>query len=123
MNLKNQIKNSTIKSQSFVINSSLKLAAALIQKCNLFISNDSGLMHIATAMGVKTIVIFGPTNYKRTAPYGENCYIVRKKLPCSSCLTYPFYSTSSAINCKKNTKCIKEIKVNEVMDKIDKLLR
>lgn len=121
--LKNQIKNSVVKNQSFVINSSLKLAAALIQKCNLFIANDSGLMHIAAAKGVKTIGIFGPTNYKRTAPYGENCYIVRKKFPCSPCLTYPFYSTSSAIKCKENTRCIKEIKVDEVMDKIDKLLK
>ncbi len=117
--LKSRINNSTIKSQSFVINGSLKLAAALIQKCNLFIANDSGLMHIAVAMRVKTIGIFGPTNYKRTAPYGKNCYIVRGKFSCPSCLTYPFYSTSSAIKCKESIKCLKEIKVNEVMDKYE----
>lgn len=116
--MNNKIKNSTVKNQSFVINSSLKLTAALIAKCNLFIANDSGLMHIAAAKGVKTIGIFGPTNYKRTAPYGKNCYIVRKKLPCSSCLKYPFHSTSSKIKCKRNFECLEEIKVKNIIEAI-----
>lgn len=53
---------------------SIRETAALIKKCNLFISNDSGPMHIAAAIGTKTISIFGPTNPSLLKPYGEKHY-------------------------------------------------
>lgn len=56
---------------------SLLTIAACIQKCTLFIGNDSGLMHIAAAVGTKTIGLFGPTDYKKYAPYGPHCHIVK----------------------------------------------
>ena len=59
------------------VNESLKHTAALIRACDLMISNDSGLMHVAAALGVPTLGIFGPTNPSRTAPYGP-------RLPLSS---------------------------------------
>ncbi|MDD5638651.1 MAG: glycosyltransferase family 9 protein, partial [Candidatus Pacebacteria bacterium] len=120
--LKNKIRNlSNYKENITLINKSLKHSAAIIQRCNLFISNDSGLMHIATVFNVPTIGIFGPSDYKRTTPYGENSYIVRKDLPCSPCLKYPFHLTSSKIKCKRNFECLKDITVKDVIDEINEI--
>lgn len=58
---------------------SLNHTAALIQHCNLFISNDSGLAHIAAAVQTPLIVLFGSTNEKRIAPRGKNIHILRRK--------------------------------------------
>ena len=63
----------------------LSSTAALIGKCTLFVSNDSGLMHVAAAMGVKTIAVFGPTDPGRTAPYGPDHQVIRTGIECSPC--------------------------------------
>ena len=50
---------------------------AFMKKSNLFIGNDSGLMHLAAASKIPTIGLFGPTNHKLYAPFGNECYIIR----------------------------------------------
>ena len=121
MELKNEIKNlSKYKENVIIVNESFKHTAAIIRRCNLFISNDSGLMHVAVAVrGPKVIGIFGPTDYKRTAPYSKNSLVVRKEMPCSPCLKYPFHSVSSKIKCNRNFECLRKIKVEDVIKKID----
>jgi len=64
----------------------LEEAVALIARCRLFVSNDSGLMHVSAALGVPTVAVFGSTNPVTTAPLGEKVRIVRKDIPCSPCL-------------------------------------
>jgi heptosyltransferase-2 len=65
---------------------SLKEAIALIARCNLFISNDSGLMHLAGALGIPLVAIFGSTNPVTTSPMGEKSVVIYKDVPCSPCL-------------------------------------
>jgi len=101
----------------------LKHAAALIAKCRMFICTDSGLGHIATALRVPTLAIFGPAQASRTRPYGKYGHYISSNLPRSSCLKYPFQSTSSKIKCKKNFKYLTNIKVEGVMRRINKILR
>ena len=48
-----------------------------MQQCTLFVSNDSGLMHLAAATGTKTFGLFGPTNEQRTSPRGPHSYVIR----------------------------------------------
>jgi lipopolysaccharide heptosyltransferase II len=50
---------------------SLQESAAVIQRCKLLVSTDSGLMHVAAAVGTRVVGIFGPTDRTRTRPYGE----------------------------------------------------
>jgi heptosyltransferase II len=64
----------------------LREAISLISRCRLFISNDSGLMHVAGALGVPTLAIFGSTNPVTTSPLGAKSVVVHKELPCSPCL-------------------------------------
>src|SRR5262249_4372687 len=63
----------------------LKQAAALIKRCALMICNDSGLMHVAVAVNTPVVAIYGPTDYRRTAPIGPIHTMIRKGLPCSPC--------------------------------------
>jgi heptosyltransferase II len=64
----------------------LRETMALIARCRLFISNDSGLMHLAGAMGIPVIAIFGSTNPSATSPPGHNNIIIHKDASCSPCL-------------------------------------
>ncbi len=59
---------------------------ALIKQCRLFITNDTGPMHIATAFGVPTVAIFGPTDPATTSPFGSRSELVRHPVDCSPCL-------------------------------------
>ena len=54
-------------------------SSAYMKKSNLFIGNDSGLMHLSAASNLATIALFGPTNDKIYAPNGNNCFVVRTK--------------------------------------------
>jgi len=65
---------------------SLGEAMALIERCDLFITNDSGLMHVAAALDVPLIAIFGSTNSITTGPLSQNSKIVQVPLECSPCL-------------------------------------
>ncbi len=61
-------------------------AMALIEHCDLFITNDSGLMHVAAALDVPLIAIFGSTNPVTTGPLGPKSKIIRVPIDCSPCL-------------------------------------
>jgi len=58
----------------------------LVATCELFLTNDSGAMHIASALSVPTIAIFGATNDIATGPTGLNARVVREPVECSPCL-------------------------------------
>lgn len=63
----------------------VKQVAALIERCDTLICNDSGLMHVAVAVGTPVIAIYGPTDINRTAPLGPRHKVIRRDLPCSPC--------------------------------------
>lgn len=67
----------------------LLATAALMQHCKLFISNDSGLMHLAAASGVPTLGLFGPTDETHTGPKGLHSHTLRAPT------TQPVYNTES----------------------------
>jgi ADP-heptose:LPS heptosyltransferase len=59
--------------------------AALLQRMDLFITGDTGPMHLAAAMGTPVVAVFGPSAPERYAPTGAHDRIVRIDLPCSPC--------------------------------------
>jgi heptosyltransferase I len=65
---------------------SLKQLIEVMKKAKFVVSNDSGPMHIAAALGVPVFAIFGPTDPRRTGPYGEGHTIIRADVPCAPCL-------------------------------------
>lgn len=58
---------------------------ALLSKCHLFIGNDSGAMHVAAAVGLPVVAVFGPTDPFGTAPVTPHCSVVQEKPHCSPC--------------------------------------
>jgi len=92
---------------------SLRQLAALINECAFFICNDSGPMHIASALNIPTVAIFGPTDHIRWAPLNENAAIARREMPCSPC---------SAHKCRREFECIKHLPVEAVWEKVKLLL-
>ena len=64
----------------------LAQAMALIKRCGIFLCNDSGLMHVAAALNVPTLAIFGSTDATATGPRGRHATIAREAVECSPCL-------------------------------------
>jgi len=84
---KNIEKNLTIKNyQNLCGKLSIKELAEYIGGLELFITNDSGPMHIAAAFKVKIVALFGPTKYNETSPYNTTYKIVTKNLDCAPCM-------------------------------------
>ncbi|MGH9718857.1 MAG: lipopolysaccharide heptosyltransferase II [Bryobacteraceae bacterium] len=54
--------------------------------CRVYLTNDSGAMHVASALGVPTVAVFGATDDTTTGPTGENSRVVREPVDCSPCL-------------------------------------
>jgi heptosyltransferase-2 len=84
---------------------SLQETIALISRCDLFISNDSGLMHVAGALNIPTVALFGSTNPATTSPVGDHSRIIYKGASCSPCLKK---------TCPTDFRCMDAIRVDEV---------
>lgn len=87
--------------------------AALMEKMDLFISNDSGPAHLSAALGKNTLVIFGPTSAQITAPRGKSVKVVKSHVDCP----IPCYN----ISCENNV-CMKKITPEEVFNQAKKML-
>jgi heptosyltransferase-2 len=92
----------------------LKEAIALIVRCGLFLSNDSGLMHIAGALGIPTVAIFGSTNPATTSPVGDRSIVIHRDVTCSPCLKP---------TCPTDFRCMDLIGVEEVYSAARMLFR
>src|SRR5204862_6118492 len=57
----------------------------LLSQCHLFIGNDSGAMHVAAAVGLPIVAVFGPTDPFGTAPATPRCIIIQQRPYCSPC--------------------------------------
>jgi heptosyltransferase-2 len=77
-----------LKTTTAVLNgkTSLEMLIGVLAESSLMITNDSGPMHIAAALGVPTVAIFGSTDEKATSPYGPRTRIVKHAVDCSPCL-------------------------------------
>jgi ADP-heptose:LPS heptosyltransferase len=85
---------------------SLPVLASVLERAELFIGTDSGVMHLAAAMRTPVVALFGPTNPEITGPQGEGHVIVSKGVGCSPCYGH---SCDDAV-------CMKTIEVVDVVD-------
>jgi heptosyltransferase-2 len=121
-NVKSQVRDNMKTGCVIVEQMDIRTTAALIGKCSLFLSNDSGLMHVAAAAGVRTIGIFGPTDHVRTAPRGRGNLVVRRGISCSPC--FSIRKVGQKIRCIHEKRiCLTDLLPENVMDEIEPIAR
>ena len=84
---------------------------AVLERSLGLVGNDSGPMQIAVALGVPTVIPWGPSDHPRNAPRGPEHTILFKRLPCSPCYRMP---GDSAVHLCGDRQCLKQIAVDEV---------
>jgi len=92
-------------------------SVAVLKRCNLFITNDSSMMHIASAVNKKVVAIIGPTNPNYIHPWKTEHKIVTLNLDCAPCFIY----SPRPLICFRDDikfKCIKELNVDMVYDAV-----
>jgi tetraacyldisaccharide 4'-kinase/lipopolysaccharide heptosyltransferase II len=85
----------------------LRQALGVLTHLKLLITNDSGLMHAAAALGVALVAIFGSTDPVATGPFTQRATVLHHPLPCSPC----FQRT-----CDRDYQCLLDITMPEVLD-------
>jgi heptosyltransferase-2 len=112
--------NQTLNS-NIVNTENLAQSAAVMKSCKLFVSNDSSLMHVASAMKLDVIAIIGPTNPSYIYPWNTKHKIVSLGLDCSPCFIY----SPRPLLCFRDDvkfKCIKELTVDMVHQAVTKFI-
>jgi lipopolysaccharide heptosyltransferase I len=84
-----------------------------VRLCDLMVTNDTGPMHVAAALGKPLVALFGPTEPRRTGPYGQLENVLRIELPCSPCL-------KSFCNWENPNECLNAISPAMVFERVQK---
>ena len=91
----------------------LLTAGAILKRASVVVCNDSGAsMHLAAALHRPLVAVFGPTNPRRTGPYGAMAGVVSAGAPCAPCYL------RSIDHCRHGMACMKGVSVNEVLERV-----
>lgn len=115
------IKEKSLHNSIFLIGeTTLRQTMAILSKCRALICNDSGIMHLASALNIPLIAIFGPQWPVKFGPHSEKSRVIYKAFPCSPCKQKFFKE------CKPSERmtplCIEAISIEEVFEEILKEL-
>jgi ADP-heptose:LPS heptosyltransferase len=98
-------------------------AAALLEQSMLYVGSDSGLAHLAAAVGTTPVTLFAPADPDRCSPFGFRHLVIQPRgKTCAPCFDYPLDSPKPRIRCRE-PMCIREIAVEDVLDKVDAATR
>lgn len=89
----------------------LRQLAALMARCAWVVSNDTGGMHVADAVGARVLALIGPTRHENTRPFGANHVIVRESVDCS-----PYRQPCMLKECPIDHRCMTAIRVDRVWE-------
>lgn len=100
-----------------VVDEPLGRVLALLARCHTVVSNDSGLMHAAAALGVPVAAIFGPTPLEKNAPVGRAAILEVPDLDCRPCWSAP------PLTCRRERRyCLEGVSVEQVLQATERLL-
>ncbi|MBT5855784.1 glycosyltransferase family 9 protein [bacterium] len=106
----------TVDSIVIHMTAELSQSAAVISGLDAVLTNDSGLMHVAHAFRKPLVALYGPTEYERTAPHGENVRLIRGECPCQ-----PFediMNHQAVQNCPNDRVCLSSISSENVVQEV-----
>jgi len=92
----------------------LSQAAALLSRSDVYLGNDSGISHLAAALGVRTVALFGPTDPGRWAPRGQKVTVLRRGIDCSPC-------PESIMKHCPHRACLTEFPAREIISRMARL--
>lgn len=121
-NLKEEVKTLCgVSDRAFTVNAeNIRQTAAIMERCRLFVANDSGLMHVSAALQIPTVGIFGPTNPTWLSPWKCRHVAVNLGYSCGPCFRY----SPVPQKCYEGTdfSCVGDIEVDRVMEAAQSLL-
>jgi heptosyltransferase-1 len=86
-----------------------------VRRCELTVTNDTGPMHVAAALGKPVVALFGPTEPRRTGPYGQLAGVLQHPLPCAPCM-------KASCNYQKPLECLRAISPVIVVERVVQIL-
>ncbi len=89
--------------------------AALLQRCDILISNDSGPLHLAASLGIPTVGLYGPESPDFYGVVQADSHVIYKKISCSPCMNV--YSAKQ-FRCPYNAECMRELSVDQVLQSV-----
>jgi heptosyltransferase II len=108
------VREAGVRAHNFAGETSLEEFVALAAACDAFITNDSGAMHVASALGVPTVAVFGATDHVATGPTGPLARVVREPVECSPCLLR---------ECPIDHRCMTGVSAERVAGELQELVR
>jgi len=87
--------------------------AALLKRLDVLVTTDSGPMHLAAALGVPVVALFGPTNHRRTGPYGTHHRVICAPVDCRPCYRR---------DCDRDPRCMSAIRVETVCTAVEEII-
>ena len=106
---------SHLSSRSLVLSgaTTIRELMAALKRCEVLLTNDSGPMHVATALQVPVVGIFGSTDWRKTAPFGNADGLVRQPVDCAPCML---------LECPIDHRCMTRVTVDQVYEAATKQL-
>ena len=104
------------------LNGPLGETAALLERAQLYVGSDSGLAHLAAAVGTPAVTLFAPADPDRVCPFGQRELVVQAPVPCSPCAQYPWHTPYPKVLCQ-TPLCINSITVDAVLAKVRSAVR
>lgn len=110
-----EVRSASKRVKSVAGRTSLTGLQALLVRSLLFVTNDSGPLHLAAQSGVPCVALFGPETPDLYGPVGEGHIVFYRRLPCSPCMSV---HDMKQVVCHGQVDCLKEIGVDEVMERV-----
>lgn len=109
-----QVREAGLEAVSYAGETSLAEFVEMASVCQAFLTNDSGAMHVASALGVPTVSVFGATDHVATGPTGPLAKVIREKVECSPCLLR---------ECPIDHRCMKAVPADRVAAEVLELVQ
>ncbi len=107
--------------QVIPLNCPLGVSAGVLKRAQLYIGTDSGLAHLAAAVGTRAVTLFAPADPDRVCPFGQRDRVIQPPVSCAPCFLYPYQSARPAMRCSA-PMCVQKITVESVIEQANREL-
>jgi ADP-heptose:LPS heptosyltransferase len=92
-------------------------AAGVLERASMYVGSDSGLAHLAAAVGTPPVTIFAPADPDRVCPFGYRHLVIQPPTACTPCFRYPWQVPYPSMSCRE-PMCVTQVSVARVLEKM-----